>query len=45
MKYKTIKSQLIKLETIKERMIIESLKEAWKKSPMNFLSFEEWMLL
>jgi len=37
-------TQLIRIEKEKERLIIQKLKTEWQKSPMNFLSFNEWIL-
>lgn len=37
--------QLIRLRTEEERLIIQKLKIEWQTSPMNFLSFEEWVLM
>ncbi len=37
--------EILRIRKIEERLITEKLKEEWCKSPMNFLSFEEWRLL
>jgi len=41
----TYQKELIRIKKDEERLIIEILKEEWQKSPMNFLSFNEWILI
>jgi len=41
----TFDQELIRIKKEEERLIVEKLKEQWQKSPMNFLSFNEWVLM
>jgi vacuolar-type H+-ATPase subunit B/Vma2 len=41
----TFDQELIRIKKEEERLIVEKLKEQWQKSPMNFLSFKEWVLM